>query len=140
MILATVTPMLVGSIYYGEGVFGQVWMASNSSADKMFKGPNRIMAFGATMLLSFFLAFFLLNFNNSGINQEGDFDTFQHGVWHGIFIAITTVTPVIVINGFFGRQNWKIVAIHMLYWILTLALMGGILDAMNHWENVVLPQ
>ena len=137
MILATITPMLVGLIYYHEKVFGKFWMDSTRMTDKKSKKLNRIMAFGVSILLSFFLSFFLLNFNNSGINQEGDFDTFGHGVWHGIFIAITTVTPVVIINGFYGRQHWKGIIVNIFYWIITLALMGGILDSMNHWENIV---
>ena len=91
-------------------------------------------------MLSFFLSFFLLNFNNSGINQEGDFDTFQHGVWHGTFIAITVASPIIVLNGLFGQKSWKNMLINIVYWIITLAIMGGILDAMNHWKNVVIPE
>ena len=140
MVLATITPMLVGLIYYHEAIFGKAWTDSISLTDKKVKKPNMIVAFGVSIILSFLLSFFLLNFNNSGINQEGDFDTFQHGAWHGIFIAITTATPVIMINGFFGKKNWKIIIINIFYWIITLALMGGILDAMNHWENVVMPE
>lgn len=30
--------------------------------------------------------------------------------------------------------------INVFYWIITLALMGGILDAMNHWQNIPMPE
>ena len=97
-----------------------------------------MVTLGVLIVFSFFLSFFLLNFNNSGINQEGDFDTFQHGAWHGTFIAITVVSPVIISIGYFLRISWRKILILILYWIITLALMGGILDAMNHWENVLI--
>lgn len=139
MFLATITPMLVGLIYYHEAIFGRAWTDSISWTEKKVKKSNRIVALGISIMTSFLLSFFLLNFNNGGINQEGDFDTFQHGVWHGIFIAITVVTPIIVTNGSYGKQSWKKILINIFYWIITLALMGGILDAMNHWENVILP-
>jgi hypothetical protein len=139
MVLATITPMFIGFFYYHKKVFGKVWLDSTSLTDKKTKKPNKIVAIGISIILSFFLSFVLLNFNNSGINQEGDFDTFLHGAWHGTFMAITVVSPVIVINGFFGRKPWKNMLINIFYWIITLALMGGIVDAMNHWENVPMP-
>lgn len=140
MILATITPVLIGSFYYHPATFGKVWMESIGMMDKDAKKPNRIVAFGIAIAFSFFLSFFLLNFNNSGINQEGEFDTFRHGAWHGTFVAITIVTPVIITNGLFGKRAWKNTLINIGYWIITLALMGGILDAMNHWENVLIPE
>ena len=140
MFLATITPMLIGLIYYHDKLFGKALIGSSSSADNITKKPNRMIVCIISILPSFMLSFFLLVFNNSGIDQEGDFDTFQHGVWHGVFIAVTTVTPIVVTNAFFNRKNWKYVIISIFYWIITLALMGGMLDAMNHWENIVIPE
>ena len=100
MILATITPIIIGSVYYNKALVGKVWTNSNSLDHKKVKQSRKIVAFGLSILLSFLLSFFLLNFNNSGINQEGDFDTFLHGVWHGTFIAVTVAAPVVVVNGF----------------------------------------
>ena len=137
MVLATMTPMIIGFFYFHKAMFGKVWMdSSNITNNKL----NVIVTFALSIVFSFFLSFFLLNFNNGGINQEGNFDTFAHGAWHGVFIAVTTVIPVIVINGLFGKKAWKNMLISIFYWIITLALMGGILDAMNHWENVLIPE
>ncbi len=140
MVLATMTPMVIGYFYYHKALFGKVWLDSIGTTDKKTNKVNTVISVAAALVFSFFLSFFLLNFNNSGINQEGDFDTFKHGAWHGVFIAITTVTPVIIVNEFFGKRVWKNMLINILYWVITLALMGGILDAMNHWKNVVLPE
>ena len=136
MVLATATPMIIGFFYYHKAAFGKVWMDSIGTTDKKV---SKMITFGVAIILSFFLSFFLLNFNNSGINQEGDFDTFKHGAWHGTFIAVTVVAPVIVTSGFFGKKAWKSMLINICYWIITLALMGGMLDAMNHWENITMP-
>ncbi|WP_298758956.1 DUF1761 domain-containing protein [uncultured Psychroserpens sp.] len=140
MVLATLMPILIGFLYYHKRVFGNVWMDSVGVTENQAKKPNRIVTLIVAIVLSFFLSFFLLNFNNSGINQEGDFDTFAHGAWHGAFLSITTVAPVIVINGFFGQKKWKHMLINILYWIITLVLMGGILDSMNHWQNLPMPE
>ncbi|MCD2259768.1 DUF1761 domain-containing protein [Psychroserpens luteolus] len=139
MVLATLMPILIGFLYYHKNVFGNVWLDTISTRENQTKKPNNIVTLIVAILLSFFLSFFLLNFNNSGINQEGDFDTFAHGAWHGTFIAVTTVAPVIVVQGFFGRRKWKHMLINILYWMITLALMGGILDSMNHWQNIPMP-
>ena len=139
MFLATITPVLVGSVYFHKNLCGKVFNSQNYTTGKLRSKTQTVIILAVSLPLSFLLSFFLLEFNNGGISQEGYHDTFLHGVWHGVFIAITTVSPVIVINAFFGKQNWKIISVLILYWIITLALMGGILDAMNHWENIVIP-
>ena len=139
MALATITPLLIGYFYYHKAAFGNAWIDSIGMTDEQLKKSNSVLTYGLAIVFSFFLSFFLLNFNNDGINQEGDFDTFQHGVWHGLFVAITLVIPIIVLNGLFGKKSWKNMLINIFYWIITLALMGGMLDAMNHWENITIP-
>lgn len=138
MALATITPMFIGFLYYHKAVFGKAWMDSIGMTDEKAKEANMAVIFGVSIVLSFLLSFVLLNFSNDGVNQEGEFDTFQHGAWHGAFIAIIIVTPVMIINGLFEQKSWKNMLINVFYWIITLALMGGILDAMNHWENVTI--
>ncbi len=133
LFFSTITPLIVGALYYHKNVFGKVLLDATGYRDKKI---STMVTLIVAIVFSFFLSFFLLNFNNGGIDQEGDFDTFQHGVWHGIFVAVTIASPVIITNGLFGKKSWKSMLIHILYWIITLALMGGILDAMNHWENV----
>jgi hypothetical protein len=140
MVLATIMPLLIGLVYYHPALFGKTWMDSIGQAGRQHSRSHRVIAIAVALVFCFFLSFFLLNFNNGGINQEGDFDTFKHGAWHGAFIAITTAAPIIVINGLFGHRSWKSMLINLLYWVITLALMGGLLDALNHWENIVLQE
>ena len=138
MVLATAAPLIIGLIFFNKVLFGNVLRGTPLDNNLNAKKGSSVITLMVLGVFSFFLSFFLLNFNNSGINQEGDFDTFKHGAWHGTFIAITVVTPVIVTNGLLRRQSWKNMLVIIFYWIITLALMGGILDAMNHWENVVI--
>ena len=139
LVLATLTPMFIGYFFYHKAVFGKAWMASVGMTDNPATKVNRIVTLGVSLLFSFLMSFFLLNFNNDGLNQEGDFDTFLHGAWHGTLLAIVVVIPVIVTNGYLGQRAWKNMLINICYWVITLALMGGILDAMNHWENLTMP-
>ena len=139
ILLAIFTPFLMGYIYYHKNVFGNVLETSISMTDNNASKTKRVIAFLISILFSFVLSFFLLNFNNDGLNQEGQFDSFQHGAWHGVILAIATAIPVIVINNFFQQKPWKHIVVNIFYWVITLAIMGGILDAMNHWENIPMP-
>ncbi|MBT8257968.1 MAG: DUF1761 domain-containing protein [Bacteroidia bacterium] len=134
MVIATLTPLVVGFIYYNKNVFGKAWMISLGKTEEDLKQGNKALIFGLSIVLSFLLAFFLLNFNNSP-GQEGEFDTFRHGAWHGIFISVVVGIPIMVINGLFELKKAKNLLINIGYWVLTLALMGGVIDAMNHWPN-----
>ena len=64
-------------------------------------------------------------FNKYGTN----FRTFKHGVFHGVLAALFCVWPVIGFNALFERRGWKYVAIHVGYWVITFALMGGVVCA-----------
>jgi len=140
MFLATITPLIIGFLFYHQAIFGKVWMDSINLTEKKTTEANRAVIFVVSILFSFLIAIFLLIFNNDGINQENEFDTFQHGAWHGGFVAILIVTPVIIINGLFEKKAWKTMLINALYWVITLVLMGGILDVMNHWKNIPMPK
>lgn len=134
IIIATLIPTITGFIYYNPKVVGTAWMKSLGITEEHMKKGNMPVIFGVSLVMSFLLAFFLVHFCN-GEGQEGEFDTFQHGAWHGAFIGILVAMPVLVTNGLFELKNFANQAINVTYWIITLALMGGVLDAMNHWVN-----
>ncbi len=140
MLLASATPLVIGTIYYHPSIFGEAWSSALGKTLREIGDGNKLVATAVYLLTSFLLAFFLLNFNNDGINQEGDFDNFLHGAWHGLFVAVTIVIPIVVISGLRERQSWKVRLINVFYWIITLAIMGGIVDAMNHWQNIPMPE
>ncbi|MEO0728588.1 MAG: DUF1761 domain-containing protein [Bacteroidota bacterium] len=140
MLLASATPLVIGIIYYHPSVFGKAWGNSLGKSVEELAGGNKVVAAIVYLLTSFLLAFFLLNFNNDGINQEGDFDNFPHGAWHGLFVAVTIVIPIVIMSGLRERQSWKTRLINVFYWIITLAIMGGVVDAMNHWQNIPMPE
>ena len=133
-ILAVLTPMIIGFIWYNPKVFGKAWMDSIGMTEEQAQQGNMPVIMGVSLLLSALLAFFLINFNNQP-GQEGVFDTFKHGAFHGVFLGITVGLPILVTNGLFEQKNAKNLLINSAYWLVTMALMGGILDAMNHWPN-----
>ena len=135
MAIATIIPMVVGFIYYNPKVFGNVWMKSLGITEEDIKKQNMAKTYGIAIVMSFILSYFLMNFNNSP-GQEGEFDTFQHGAFHGLVLTIFIAMPILMTNGLFELKNLKNIFINIGYWLITLVLMGGVLDAMNHWPNV----
>ena len=140
VIIAALIPMLVGFIYYHKAVFGKPWMNSLGLTDEDLKGGNMAVIFGISLLMSLMMSMFLLG-NVDGPGQEGQYDSFKHGALHGAILAIMIAIPVLVTNGLFERKNFKNLGINALYWVITLTLMGGVLDAMNHWPaDMQIPQ
>ena len=134
IVLASLIPMIIGFIYYHKSVFGKAWMNSLGLTDEDLKGGNMAVIFGVSLLMSFLLSQYLL-VNVDGAMQEGQFDSFKHGAFHGTLLGVMVAMPVLVTNGLFERKNFKNLAINTIYWVLTLALMGGVIDALNHWPN-----
>ncbi len=134
LFVSSCIPLLVGYIYYSKNLAGNAWRTIFNAGEKHISPTSKIMVIVISLIMSFFLSFFLLDFNN-GPGQEGDFDTFAHGAWHGCFIAIIIGMPFLFMNGLFEFKKIKVLFINFLYWLISLALMGGIIDAMNHWPN-----
>lgn len=153
--LSALIPLLVGFFWYGKMLFANAWMKSAGLTEESMKGANMGLTFGLTYLFSFFIAMILqmmvihqysimsiladepgflekgTDLNNWLVEFMGkygnNFRTFKHGVFHGVFIGIMFVTPVIAITGMFERRGFKYIAINAGYYIVSLALMGGVI-------------
>ena len=69
-----------------------------------------------------------MNEINNFMTSDGDrFRTFKHGALHGGLVGGFIGLPILVINGLFERKGFKYGLINAGYWIITLAIMGGIL-------------
>ena len=152
-------PLLVGAVYYNERVVGGMWMRATGLNPERLRGGNMPVIFGMTYLFSIVVSAILSSlvihqmaigglllaqegFAEPGsplMNQlealDADFGlltnhrTFGHGVLHGLELAIAFVGPIFAINALFERRRWNYVLIHVGYWAITLALMGGVLCA-----------
>jgi hypothetical protein len=153
--LAAIIPMITGFIWYNEKVFGKAWKAATGLTDDKLKSGNMALIFGLSYLFSFFLAFGLYSvvvhqghvmsilLNEPGFNDAGseinkyftdfmakfgtNFRTFKHGVLHGVIGGLMLALPILATNALFERKGFKYVAINVGYWVLTMALMGGVI-------------
>lgn len=153
--LAALVPLVIGFIYYHKNLFGKAWMESTGLTEQKLREGNKGLIFGVTLLLSFILSFFVFGLvvhqtdfysllaGEPGFNQEGSevmntiaafmdeygtyYRTFKHGAFHGGLVGFFVAFPIVAINGLFETRRIKYGFINAGYWIITLALMGGIL-------------
>lgn len=151
MIVAAVSALVVGFFWYNPKVFGNAWMQAAGMTDEQVKGGNMAKIFGLALLFAFMLSTALPGivihqmsvFSLVGGDPDaalpsyaalmadyGDaFRTFKHGAFHGVLTGIFIVLPVLGTNALFERKGAKYIFINSGYWIITLAIMGGIICA-----------
>ncbi len=136
LVLAALVPMFTGFIYYHKAVFGKAWMASIGMTEEKAKQSNMAVVFGVSLLMSFLIALFM-TINTNGPGQEGEYDTFKHGAAHGMIVSFFFVIPIFITNGLFEQRSWKNMLINAGYWLITLAIMGGIVGSMNTFPDTI---
>lgn len=136
IIAAGLMPAILGAIYFGP-LFGKMWRESLSKSKEELMPSNPALAYGGSIILAMFLSMslnFVIQLVHKDVNEAGELFvnshfTFGHGALHGALIGLTIIMPIVVSLGIFHKLNWKTNLINSIFWILCLALMGGILDA-----------
>ncbi len=157
VLAATAVPLVIGFIWYHPKVFGTAWMHATGMTPEKGKQANMLVMFGLTILFSFFIASILMSLVVHQIsvvslltNQPDSKDpasesstmlkhfmelygnsyrTFKHGVFHGTLTGIFMALPIVSINALFEQKGFKYIAINAGYWIVSMALMGGLICA-----------
>ncbi|MBL7932772.1 MAG: DUF1761 domain-containing protein [Bacteroidia bacterium] len=154
---ATAVPLIIGFIWYHPKVFGTAWMKVTGMTPEQGKKSNMWVTFGLTILFSFFMATVLMSLvvhqihvgalltnqpDSKDANSESmamlkrfmelygnSYRTFKHGVFHGTLTGIFLALPIIAINALFEQRGFKYIAINAGYFIVSMALMGGLICA-----------
>jgi hypothetical protein len=147
-------PLVVGFVWYHPSVFGNAWMRETGMS---MEGGNMLKIMGISLLVSLMAAVGLLPvvihqmgaystlandpaladpnseigsyFANFMTKYGRNFRTFGHGAFHGILTALFIVMPVVATSSLYERRSFKYVAITIGYWMLSFALMGGVICA-----------
>ncbi len=155
--LVALIPPAVGAVYYNPRVVGGAWMRITGLDEERLKRGNTFVIFGLAYLFSLIVAAMLsvivvhqtglsgifgmmpefsdpasaLRADLAGLEAKyglyTNHRTFGHGVLHGAMFGLTMAAAIIAINAIFERRRWNYVLIHVGYWTVTLALMGGVL-------------
>jgi hypothetical protein len=134
IIVAALVPSVVGYLWYSL-IFGKAWLASTGKSAEFYKEGNMPVIYGVSFLMAIVFAFALKVFietthgGHLGLPDIGSFHTLSHGLLHGAMYTAFFAVPMFLINGLFERRGQTNTWIHIGYWIVTGAVMGGILDA-----------
>ena len=154
LFVAALVPMIMGFIWYNPKVLGTAWMKAAGMDEEKMKGANMGLIFGLAYLCSLLLAAALIpltihqthlfsifagdptvkdagsetNTMLMGLLEKygSNFRTFKHGAFHGFLAAFFIALPIFGTNALFERKSFKYVAINVGYWLITMALMGGV--------------
>jgi hypothetical protein len=135
--------------------FGKAWMAEiGMTEEELQRNFNPMKVFGFAYLFGVFLAFAMMPMTihqmgfmgmlqhqeailknpNSELSRTvaslmsaygNEFRYFGHGVLHGVINSIFLGLPLVGITALFERRSWKYIFIHLGYWVITFALVGG---------------
>jgi hypothetical protein len=153
LLLAALSTLIVGFIWYHPKVFGTTWMKESGVTEEKMKGSNMVLLFAMSLLYAFFIAFtlqFLVihqmgafsatmdvkNVNPSVLKNYMEaygttYRTFKHGALHGFMTGLFFALPVIGVGSLYERRSWKYVLIAGGYWVITCMIMGGIICEMQ---------
>lgn len=155
VLVAALIPMIMGFVWYNPKVFGNAWMKAAGVDEEKMKGANMPLVFGLTFVFSFFVAmamnFMAIHqfgtqsslmtdpkaladpttpigayFADYMLKYGSNFRTFKHGALHGIIGGILLALPIVGVNALFERKGFKYIAINAGFWIVSLAIMGGV--------------
>ncbi|HMG15482.1 MAG TPA: DUF1761 domain-containing protein [Saprospiraceae bacterium] len=157
LLLSALIPLIVGFLWYNPKTFLSIWMESIGKTQDSMQAPNMVKVYLITFIMGFLAAisiqfivihqwhYYSILANEVGINdatspiglkmkefmdQYGhNFRTFKHGAFHGTLTGIFLITPIITINALFEGRGFKYIAVNAGYWIVTIALMGGLICA-----------
>lgn len=148
ILVAAVSALFVGFIWYNPKVFGTAWMQAADMTEEKIKGGNMakifILAFFFAILLSMSLmpmvihqmGAFSLTQGELGVQPSyeafmaeyaNEFRTFKHGAFHGVIAGVFVALPILGTNALFERKGAKYIFINAGYWIITLGVMGAII-------------
>ena len=155
LIVAALIPLVIGFVWYHPKVFGTAWLQHSGLTEEKIKGGNKLLIFGLSYVMAILAAIMLYVIvvhqshfyslfadkpdfadpnSDTGKYIAGfmaehghNFRTFTHGLFHGSLAGVLLVTPIIAINALFERKSVKYIAINSGYWLLVLALMGGVI-------------
>jgi Protein of unknown function (DUF1761) len=153
LLVAALSSLLVGFIWYNPKVFGTIWMKeAGITRDPNDKpGVNMLMIMGMSLVYSFLISF-VLQFNV--IHQMGamsatmdvpnvdpsvlknylaaygeTFRTFKHGALHGTMVGLLLILPAIGTSAMYEKRSFKYVLVTGGFWVVACMIMGGIICA-----------
>lgn len=125
LIVGALVPMIVGFLWYGP-ILGKAWQKSLGFSDEDIQSGNMAVTFGVSYLVALLISFYLQYI--VGLHEGTEDANFLHAAFHGAMSAVMTAVPVLISNSLFQKNNWTNIIINVVYWIITFALMAGVIS------------
>jgi hypothetical protein len=155
LLLAALSTLVVGFIWYNPKVFGTIWMKESGMTEEKMKGANMALIFGMSFFYAFLISMviqMLVIHQMGAISMVGGFNeissakpsftafmtdygdafrTFKHGAFHGLITGIFFAIPLVGTSALYERRSWKYTLISGGYWTVCFMIMGGIICSMK---------
>lgn len=120
VILAVVSTMIVGSIWYAPFAFGKTWMKLVGKTDKDIKGAGMAMSMMVVVaLIEAVVLSYFINLMNA--------HTLLDGLKAGALIWVGFVATALGVHNIFEGRNIRLWLINAGYHLVNLVIMGMIL-------------
>lgn len=151
LLVAALSSLVTGMIWYNPKVFGPIWMKETGITPSPEHRPNMIKIFVLTFIYAFLIAMVLQflvihQFGAFGMiggdaskalpsftafmNDYGTaYRTFKHGMLHGFMTGLFFALPVVGIGALYENRSFKYTLVAGGYWVVTCMIMGGIICA-----------
>lgn len=117
IVLAALTPTLIGVIWYHPKAFGKAWMQSLGFTEADLKKGSMVITLGISFLMSLTLAYyFAMRYHAHGEESS----VLGHAAYHGFMTFGYLGMPVLVMNLLFERRNWSGILINVGYWFVAI--------------------
>lgn len=149
LLVAAVSTLVVGFIWYNPKVFGTIWMRESGMTEEKMRGSNMVLIFGMSVFYAFLISFILQSLvihqygalGMIGGNPDGalpsytafmadygtTFRTFKHGMLHGFITGLFFALPIVGTGALYERKSWKYTLVCGGFWIVCCTIMGGII-------------
>ncbi len=152
LLLTALIPMVVGFIWYNPKVMGTMWMEASGMTEEKIRSGNMALTYGLSLvfavLLSLMMHAIVIHqmhldsiFGGMGESLEAtkeyldaqhagwheNYRTFKHGLFHGTIAGFLFALPILATNALFEQKGFKYIFVNGAYWIITIALMGGVI-------------
>jgi hypothetical protein len=151
LIVAALSTLVVGFIWYNPKVFGAIWMNETGLTEEKLQGANMALIFGMSLLYAFLIAIilqFLTIHQYGALGMVGGdptiakpsyiafmadygtaFRSFGHGALHGFISGLFLALPLVGTSALYERRSFKYTLISGGFWIVCFMIMGGIICA-----------
>jgi hypothetical protein len=126
--VAALIPMILGMVWFHPKVFGNAWMKGANLKPEDGQGANMPLLMGVGFVMALIISSFLKSYAIFHEGTPAD-STFAHGAFHGVLLGAMLGIPTLVSATIWERKSLTYYIIQIAYWLVTFALMGGLMFA-----------